>query len=301
MRALDQPDVASAGDALRWLVTSSRKRGSAVHATNISWGRNTSPVLTGVQLTALGPLRYASDQLRYRIGTFMPVRPTPTAAYTTILAHRIPSVLWPTWSLPLSIPHCHQRQLRPALSTILLLINSRLNLDDAARLIDSPVDGPAVSRVLQLLEKQDQWPGIRAALIRMADYLADTTSRSTTNVAAELDYAKLLPEKVWSQICRDTATPGPRPVRARVARCFLFERISGQPASASPWALNDSAFRTKTADFPRHLTLELFASTRRTCARIPGRPGYRRRTHRLAPAERAARRARPPGTRPRRD
>ena len=34
--------------------------------------------------------------------------------------------------------------------------------------------------------------------------------------------------------------------------------MSGQPASASPWALNDSAFRTKTADFPRHLTLELF-------------------------------------------
>lgn len=71
------------------------------------------------------------------------------------------------------------------------------------------------------------------------------------------DYAMLLPDKVWAQICRDTATPGPRPVRARIARCFLFERLSGQPASTSPWALDNSAFRTKTADFPRHLTPEL--------------------------------------------
>ena len=92
----------------------------------------------------------------------------------------------------------------------------------------------------------------------MADYLADTDVPIDYQRRRRADYAKLLPEKVWSQICRDTATPGPRPVRARVARCFLFERISGQPASASPWALNDSAFRTKTADFPRHLTLELF-------------------------------------------
>jgi hypothetical protein len=193
LRALDQPDVASAGDALRWLLTSSRKRGSADHAKNVSWVRNASPVLTGVQLTALGPLRYASDQLRYRIGTFMPVRPAPTAAYTTILAHRIPSVLWPTWSLPLSISHCHQWQLRPALSTILLLISSMLNLDEAARLIDSPVDGHAVSRVLQLLEKQDQWRGIRAALFRMADYLADTDVPIDYQRRRRADYAKLLP------------------------------------------------------------------------------------------------------------
>ncbi|MDD4868277.1 MAG: hypothetical protein PHQ28_14530, partial [Mycobacterium sp.] len=166
-------------------------------------------------------------------------------------------MLWPTWSLPLAIPNCHQWQLRPALSAILLLVNSRLNLDEAAGVIDSPIEGHAVSRVLQLLEKQDQWPSIRAALIRMADYLADNDIPIDYQRRRHADYSMLLPDKVWAQICRDTATPGPRSVRARIARCFLFERLSGQPTSTSPSALDDSAFRTKTADFPRHLTPEL--------------------------------------------
>lgn len=157
----------------------------------------------------------------------------------------------------MSIPGCHQWQLRPALAIAILLVNSRLNLDEAARLIDSPIDGSAVSRVLQLLEKQDQWLDIRAALIRMADCFADHELPIDYQRRRRLDYGMLLPDKVWSQICRDTATPGPRSVRARIARCFLFERLSGQPASASPWALDDSAFRTKTADFPGHLTPEL--------------------------------------------
>ncbi|MCI4674056.1 hypothetical protein [Candidatus Mycolicibacterium alkanivorans] len=246
--------MASAGDTLRWLVTSSRERGSAVHATNIAWGKSTSPVLTGVQLAALGPLLNPSDQLRYRIGTPMPHHPVPGAARTAILAGRLPSMLWPTWSLPLAIPGCHQWQLRPALSAILLLVNSRLNLDEPAGVIDSPIEGHAVSRVLQLLEKQDQWRSIRAALIRMADYLADNDIPIDYQRRRRADYAMLLPDKVWAQICRDTATPGPQPARARIARCFMFERLSGQPTSTSPWALDDSAFRTKTADFPGHLT-----------------------------------------------
>lgn len=257
MNALDRPDVAFAGDELRWLVTSSRERGSAVHPTNIGWGKNTSPVLAGVQLTALGPLLNPSDQLRYRIGTALPAHPVPGAEHTATLARRLPAILWPTWSLPLAIPSCHQWHLRSALSSILLLVNSRLNLDEAASVIDNPIDGQAISRVLQLLEQQHQWPNIRSALIRMADYLFDSDIPIDYDRRRRTDYTELLPDKVWAQICRDTATPGPRSARARIARCFLFERLSGHPASTSPWALDDSAFRTTTADFPRYLTPEL--------------------------------------------
>jgi hypothetical protein len=157
----------------------------------------------------------------------------------------------------MSISGCRQWQLRPALSSILLLVHSRLNLDEAASWIDSPIDGQAVSRVLQLLEQQDQWIEIRTALIRMVDYLTENHVPVDYQRRRRLDYGMLLPDEVWSQICRDTATPGPRLVRGRIARCFLFERLSGQPASVSPWALGNSAFRTKTADFPRHLTPEL--------------------------------------------
>jgi hypothetical protein len=257
LRALNNPDIASAGEAMRWLVTSSRERGLAVHATNIGWGKNTSPVLTAAQLAALGPMLNPSDQLRYRIDTPLPTHPAPETTRTTALARRLPSMLWPAWSLPLSIPGCHQRHLRPALSISLLLVNSRLNLDEGADLIDSPIDGHAVSRVLQLLEKHDHWPNIRAGLTRMADYLADHNVPIDYQRRRQLDYRMLLPDEVWAQICRDTATPGPRSIRARIARCFLFERLSGLPAEDAPFALADTAFRGKVADFPQHLTPEL--------------------------------------------
>lgn len=258
LNALDRNDIDVAGEALRWMVTTSRQRGLQVTATNIGWAKNTSAVLTGVQLAALGPLLKPSDQLRYRIGSALPSYPRTTKSPSASRAHhRVPTALWPEWSIRLSIPNCHQSQLRPALSAALLLVNSRHTLDDASQLLHSPIDGHALSRILQLLEKHDRWHSIRAALIRMADYLADTDTPIDYERRRRIDYAMLLPDRVWAQICRDTGTPGPRSPRARIARCFLFERLSGHSASTAPWAPDDGAFRTKTADFPGHLTPEL--------------------------------------------
>jgi hypothetical protein len=257
LQTLASPDVASAGDGLRWLVASSRERGLAVSATNMGWGTRTSPVLTAVQLAALGPMLKPITQLRYRIGSSLPTRPAPDTTPATALAGRIPSMLWPGWSLPLAIPNCHQRQLRPALSIALLLVTSRLELAAAARLLASPIAGHAVSRVLPYLHARNEWPSIRAGLIRMAEYLAENDVPIDYHRRRQLDYSLLLPDDVWARICRDTATPGPGAIRARIARCFLFERLSGMPASSAPWALDDNAFRTLVADFPRHLTPEL--------------------------------------------
>ena len=253
LHALDVDSVAAGGDALRWLVSTSRQRGLQVSATNIGWGKNTTAVLSGIQLAALGPLLKPSDQLRYRIGSVLPGYPTASAAPPFPPA-RLPTMLWPAWSLRLAIPHCHQWQLRPALSAVLLLVNSRFTLDEATRLIGSPLEGQDISRVLRLLEKHDQWHNIRAALIGMAAYLADNDIPIDYQRRRRTDYTTLLPDAVWAQICRDTATPGPGAARARIARCFLFERLSGLPAATAPGALDDSAFRTKTADFPRYLT-----------------------------------------------
>ena len=63
---------------------------------------------------------------------------------------------------------------------------------------------------------------------------------------------------------RSAATPPPRTRSSpgRIARCFLFERLSGLPAATAPGALDDSAFRTKTADFP--------ATSPRSRPRTPG-------------------------------
>ncbi len=254
IEVLNQDDVATAGEQLRWLVTSSRNRGLAVSATNITWGKNTSPVLAGAQLTALSPYLKPSDQLRYRIGAALPNRPTPGTPRIELITRRLPTMLWPQWSLPLAIPVVHQRYLRPALSSSLLLVNTRASLAETTHMIDSPTDGHGLSRVLQLLEKSERWPGIRSSLTRMADYLADNEVPIDYSRRRRLDYSMLLPDTTWAQISRDTGTPGPRTVRARYARCLLFERLSGQSASKSSMFPDSNEFRTKAANFPRHLT-----------------------------------------------
>ncbi|MFA5707208.1 LysR family transcriptional regulator [Mycolicibacterium sp.] len=253
LQVLEAPDVATAGDRLRWLVASSRDRGFVVTGTRLGWGRRTSAVLAGVQLAALGPMLKVSDQLRYRVGAPMPAVPECESAPTC----RLPGVLWAEWSLRLAHPTCHQRYLAPALSVALLLVGSKLNLSAAARLIGSRVNSSAVSRVLQLLEKHPQWTDIRAALLRMASYVRDHDIPIDYARRRRLDYAALLPDDAWARICRSTATPGARPARARIARCYMFERISGLPASIAPWAVDEEGFRTQVADFPQYLTPEL--------------------------------------------
>ncbi|ORA35982.1 TniQ family protein [Mycobacterium aquaticum] len=257
LKALGSKDIAAAGDELRWLVTTARDRGLNVCPANIGWGKGISPILTGAQISAVGPMLNPSDQVRYRIGSPLPTHPHRGTSHTAQLARRLPTMLWPGWSLPLSIQGCHQQQLRPALSIILLLVGSRLSLDAAARLIESPIEGHAVSRVLQLLEQQETWSNIRAALVRMDEYLAAQHVPIDYKRRRRLDWNTLMPDKVWAQICRDTATPGPVSARAKIARCFLFERLSGLPASVSPWGNTTAPFRTHVADFPQYLNPEL--------------------------------------------
>ncbi|TDK84589.1 TniQ family protein [Mycolicibacterium mucogenicum] len=260
LNVLDHVSVAGAGEALRWLVQSSRDQGLSVTATNIGWGKGISAALVGAQLAALGPLLNPSDQLRYRIGTPMPTHPAPSDEHSTILAKRLPPMLWPAWSLRFSIPKCHQRQLRPALAVALLLVHSRLSLDDAARIVDCPISGQAVSRVLQLLEDHERWPDIRAGLIRMAERLATENVPIDYQLRRRLNYSQLLPDTTWAQICRDTGTPGAGTARAKIARSYLFEQLSGLPSAAAPWGADDSAFRSRVANFPQHLSPALSAA-----------------------------------------
>lgn len=116
---------------------------------------------------------------------------------------------------------------------------------------------PTSARSKRRSASSDTWPGIRTALIRLADHLATTTVPIDYQRRRRLDYSALLPDNVWKQICRDTATPGSRAARIGIARCFVFERISGLPASASPFWIDDNLFQTRVADFPQYLTTEL--------------------------------------------
>lgn len=257
LEILSAKDINGAGDRLRWLVSTTRNAGKSVTATNMGWCRGTSSVLTGIQLSALGPMLKPSDQLRYRIGSEMPARPRRSSDENTAFAGRLPTMLWPAWSLPLAIHTRTQKEVRPALSCAILLVNSKHTLADAAELLHSPISGRAVSYVLQGLQADPAWASIQTALVRIAHYLEQNRPPIDYCRRRHLDYTLLLPDYQWTRISRDTATPGEQTARARTVRRYLFETLSGLPAAAGPFPPDSYGTTNKVADFPRFLTVEI--------------------------------------------
>jgi TniQ len=254
LRYLNEDNAQTAHENLRWLFEGMRQRGVSVVATNMSWSKWTSKTSTSIQLGVLTPSLKPTDVLRYQATSAWPSHPTKDYDQVARLIRRLPAMLWPAWSLPFSIPGCHQRQLRPALSIAIAVCGNRRRLDVTAKALRSPISGHSASRVIQMLNRRDEWPEIAAALCMLAEHLNQINVPIDYERRRLLDYSSLLPDAQWTQICRDTATPGGRPARAKVARLFLFERITG--SAAEPRHL-DNALRSKVADFPYSLTPEL--------------------------------------------
>lgn len=74
---------------LRWLIESNRKRGVAVRASTVGWGRGVSAVVRGVQLAALRSFLVTSDQLRYRTACEI-----PSADLSQPAAEPLATLLW---------------------------------------------------------------------------------------------------------------------------------------------------------------------------------------------------------------
>ena len=264
MSVLGFASVERAGDALRWLVIGSRERGTAVSATNVeSWGKGTSATLTAVQLTALGSLFRPSEQLRYRLALPKPRRPSPSTEPPERLVRRVPSALWPEFALRLGVPGCGQKHLRTALSCAVLLVGTRLTLDEALARLKMRRRPHDVSRILQLLEHAPHWAHIRLALTRLADHLHATETPIDYARRRELSYLELLPRVEWEQICRRTAVRPGGECRTLVARAVLSDLIGGRPATVRS-GLGHNEFVAQRGVFPVLLTPELNSGLRET-------------------------------------
>lgn len=232
-------------------------------ATQLPSRRHTAP--PAAELVALGPVVNPSDELRHRSNPSASARGTTESNRINNLPHAIPTMLWPAWSLRFAVRHLGQRQLRPALSVLLLLVDTRLGLADATDLLNSPIDKRAASRILQLLSNRTDWPDIRTALGRLADYLLEHGTPIDYQRRRRLDYRTLLPDAVWEGICHDTGTPAPGSARARLVRCYLYEQLSGRPADAvESWHVT-SELRTKISDYPLEVDTDLAAQLEDHC------------------------------------
>ncbi|MCB1263313.1 MAG: TniQ family protein [Mycobacterium sp.] len=255
---LSAGNPAEAADRLQWLISSNRNNGLSVSATNIGWGRGISAALRSAQLSALSSYLSVSDQLRYRTHSTTPLRPHSRSAPER--ARWLPSLLWPAVCLNVRCDGVGYGQVRSALAVAVVLVGSRISLSGAAALLGSATSARAVSRVLQLIGRSTS----AAEVWRMAEGLADQLDTEK----APIDYARrrasscgdLLPESVWIEICLSSGISPGRGLRLALARCWLYERITGLPGARSPWAIDSAEFRSKLADLPMLLNSEFITA-----------------------------------------
>jgi len=234
LRILGRSSLPPAVVAMRQLIGSCRDGAEKIDAVAITtWGRGTGPVLRSVQLGAVGPSMRPSDQLRQRTACF-PARPRVEGQQLSHRARALPSMFWPSWLVRLTPPGVYPRLLAPALATATLLVGSRLQLKAAATMLGSATDSRVVSRMLQLLQDQQCWESAAAALLRLSDFLDTCDVPIDYERRRRLDYSNLLPNSLWAELCRAAEYRPGGDLRARVARCALFQRISGLPMESAP-------------------------------------------------------------------
>lgn len=247
---------AAAGEKLRWLVGSMRRRGLTVSASNVGWGRNVSEALVGVQLAALRVFLGPVDQLRHRGGAR---RPSGRDSAAALLSHSLPALLWPRCAFEFETEGVGFDQLRGALSVAILLVGSRTSMPTACAMLGSATHERSVSRVLQRLRARADWEQLMEGLIVLGDHLDAGVPVDYARRRA-LDYSDLLPTDQWRAICVDLAMSSGRSMRACLHRSWLYERLSGSPVIALTPGRGDPAFRALLADLPRTLTPALIAA-----------------------------------------
>ena len=244
---LASADSEEAGERLRWLVASCRRRGLAVRASTVGWSRHASATLVSAQLSALAPFLNPSDQLRHRSGSGRPRLPGVCRRQRVI-----PSSFWRGCrdyflTRPIGVD-----QLGTALSVALCLVGDRQTLAEAADGLGATTHR-SVSRVLQALHTDSRWPDMRRALTELADELDDGLCPIDYQRRRALPLEEFLPREEWNEMCRETGCAPGRSMRIRLVRCWMFERISGAPARQCRSAWNHPEFRTKLSALPRLL------------------------------------------------
>ena len=269
---LGQDNVQGAAPRMRLLLDAAVERGNWISPTvSRVWARYASPWLQTVHVAAVGPTLRSVDQLRYRSAAARPGSPsadaetvarraahTPAVLWPRRAAHT-PAVLWPRWEARLDPPAQVRKHLGTALSAALMLVDSRAELAPViSRHLGGLIDQPIATHALQALRDAPQWNDIQVALIRLAEYLDGHEAPIDYARRRHLNYTDLLPEHEWEKACdRAVQSPGAG-ARYHVARCFLFERISGLPGSRLPHlAPLTASFRNDLNRFPYLLTPEL--------------------------------------------
>lgn len=219
-------------------------------------GGDTSAALRGSYLECLAPKLGAAEQLQYRIGTTLPTKPATNLELVRIMATRMPTMLWPQWSLRLAEQNLFQRFLRSVLSVGLLLVGNDIEVEEAIESLGCPQARASFHAGMRKLSKSPDWPDVRTALYRLSDYLRVHGSPINYRRRRQLGFDGLLTEPTWRRICRETST---RPDGMAAVRTFLIERLTGVSQFPTPLPKHLESQYAAVYRVPLRLTPELNA------------------------------------------
>lgn len=251
----DEPATAAA--LLARLEKPIERNGASLDWPRAGWARATTEAVSALRLTARALRLTSTAQLRYRIGTPRPTMPTLDRADSLALAARVPATMWSAWAVRLRLPQLDHARLAASLPAMLLMVNSRIRAADAHQVLGSTSQWRTTTHHLRALARDPHWADIRAALIRLADYLRDTDTPIDYHRRRHLDYSTLLPEETWTAICTYLHIRTAGSERLRLMRCHLYTTISANPVDRAPWLRDTNEFRSAFFRFPVLLTPEL--------------------------------------------
>jgi hypothetical protein len=259
LTVLRAPTIAEAAERARWLAGTLKWQRNTSSALLNSWSRD-SEIIAAILIKAHAPELSAPLQLRYRSASTFPALPSCGRSHARLRAARLPSLLWAAWSVRINHPHLSLQNQRATLSCAALLAGNMITASEAAGLLGGTTTALAVGKTLIELRRSPQWASICTAITRLADYLDNTEVPIDYRRRRQLDYSTLLAERRWHEICWQTGALAGVGIKLAIVRSFLFEVISGMPATSAPYKIDAADIRglpTRIRNLPYTLTPEV--------------------------------------------
>lgn len=164
-----------------------------------------------------------------RRATFL-LRTAFVGADPAVRAAKIPALLWAEWTDRLAPQRMDRAIAGAALSAAVLLSGSGLTHAAALQLLDRDAPSKRVTNVMRALGAGDAEADTVTTILRLAEYLDNTTTPIDYSRRRSLDYSHLLTPAEWEQIAITENVHAGAPRRALLARAYLHRVVSGNRA-----------------------------------------------------------------------